>query len=502
MNPGLTQLQFTYVGTRLFYLLGKLLELRQHRFRYERNEVRVEDVNDFNANTSSWVLYGVNPGVNTDANGELFVRCVASGGDWIVTLFLASGGGAGDRVAVSGVTADGATATFTALNGYGISGTCLLDATVVAEIDDVHKLRCFTDYPVRDVQVFEGTESFDATLRPIVLASNIAVADALKAAEASLVDAFRQCLIVYVASRINAASSIPLDKGYDVEDGAVSLIIKGILEDLRLAMIDNTTPQSITQAVIAAGSVAFASGNVGLGTMVTPTMLEKALPGTITWRCSDETLGSEQFLASLRRSDDGSIVEGKNPLYVGKEWKDADIGVSSAVLLRSLSKTGDGTNIYFSVLSSGWSVTGESTSNTNNGVLYPSIVANGGAWDISFYKSSARLSTDLVAKATSIANNAVFSAVAQRRSGLTVNGTAGSAMAAWSSGTLLLNAFKSGPPADVFTSAVTRTSAGDIQKFLAELIPETLDWYLKGSGSPTLPDTLMTRGVTTLYGRN
>jgi len=499
MNPGLTQTQFTYIGKRLFYLLGKLFELRQHRFRFERGEVRVEDYNDKNSNTSEWVLYGVNPGVNTDANGEIFIR-VTGAGPYTVKGYTAAGASGEVFAAAAGAVGD--TVAISASSSSGITGTVKLGATVTAETDDVHKIRCFVDYLIRDVQVFNGDETYDATLREAVIASNAAVASLLKDAEAQLVTVVKTCLTDYVAARINAASKVALDKGTDVQDGAVSLVIQGILEELRLAMIDNTTPQTVIQAVIAAGAVAFASGNTGLGSMVTPTMLEKAIPGLLTWRCTDETLGAEKFTATHRRSDDGTLIESKNALYVGKEWKDPDIGVASAILLRTLTKTGDGSNLYLSALSSGWSISGESTANTNSGVLYWSVTNNTGAyWDISFYKSSARLATDLVAKATAIVNGASFTASAQRRSGLTISGVAGSTMAA-ATGTLLLNCFKSGPPADTFTSTITRTSSGEIQKFLAELLPEELDWYLKGDSSATLPDSLMTRGVVTIYGRN
>lgn len=505
-NPALTQTQFTYIGKRLFYVLGKAFELRQHRYRYEKSEVRVVNAIDKNGNNTLWYVYGANIGVNTAANGDLFIRHVANVGDWDVKLYKATGGGGGDLVAQATAVADGATATLTAQNSSGLTASCVLDATVVAEADDVHKLNCIVDYPVRDVQVFDGTETRDAEMRAILSASNASVVTSLKAAEEQLINAFKQVLTIYVAERINAGSSTPLNATSEPQaGGAISLSVEGILEELRLAMIDNTTAQSVREAVIAAGSPAFAAVNQGAGTMAAPDMLEKALPGTLTFRCTGETVGSEKFAVSHRRSDNGEIVNADNEMTIGQEFKDAKIGIASCLLERSLSKTGDGSNVYFSALNDGnWSVAGENPRNTDAGILHWSVVASAtaGKWDVKYYKSSARQIGDLVAQALATDDAELFQAVAYKRSGLTVNGKGGSTMAA-ATGTLDLKCFKSGPPADQITVAVTRTSSGEIQKFLAELITEQLSWYLEGaSSSETLPDTLMTGGITTLYGKN
>lgn len=506
-NPDLSQAVFDRIGERTFYLLAKYMSVREKRYQFEGSSCRIYEENDTASSTSDWSLSGVELGTNTDSNGVLFVRIsdeTPGSGQATVDLYKATGGSSGNKVA-TGSGADGSTITLSEENSSGITGSVKLGTITASETNDAHRLRCWVDYPVRDVQVFDGTEMQDYALRARTLASNAQAVDLFKQIEALMVADFVALLQEYVAARINAGSSQALVKGFVRDQGAVSLRVTGILEELRDAMQDNTTVQYVLQTVVNAGAASFDAGNSGKGSVSSPTFYEKILPGTITFRCADETIGREEFDVVLTRSDTGEKVAAQSRLRVKREFKDANIGIQSLTLQRVFSKTGDGSHTNLSSVTDGnWSTVGESSSNTNAGTLYWKIVSNGSNWDVEFYKASTLQSGDLVAKATNYATNAIFQAVQQNGSGLTVNGKVGSGPTNGTTGSFLLQPFKSGPPADVFTIVISHTSSGEIQKLLSEMVDVGLDWFLNSaaSGSVTLPDALLLRGGAVLKGRN
>jgi hypothetical protein len=120
-----------------------------------------------------------------------------------------------------------------------------------------------------------------------------------------------------------------------------------------------------------------------------------------------------------------------------------------------------------------WSETGESSDNTNAGLLYGTVAANGSNWDISLYSDASKPTASLVAKATNIAASAVFTATARNRSGLTVIGKMAAGPAAGNTFTVDLKVFSTdgradGAP-DRFTFLVTLASIGAWQEEIAEL---------------------------------
>lgn len=513
LNPGLSQASFDLIAERFCYLLKKYFVLRGMRYRFQRGTVRVvkEGTKLPAANPgTSIVLNGVNlskQGINTDVDGKLFLRVTdetpgAGQSRW--QLFKATGAGGTDEMARADV-ADGTTGSFVAQNSSGITGTIVVGTNTASISTDVTWLRCYVDFAVYDKQVFNDAVIEDAATRAAIQATNLAIVSAIQSAEALALQDWVNLLANYVANYIISQNAVPINKKTTVTSGAVTLQAAGVLEDLRSAMLGNTTIQYIVKNTVSVGAAAFNSGNAGLGTMATPQFYEKMLPGTIILQCQKETIGTEEFSVALRRSDDNTLITVSNRLRIKQEFKDPTLGISSMTLQRTFSKTGDGSNLHLAVASdASWATTGETKDNTSAGTLYWQIVVNGSNWNIQFYRAATYQPGDLEAQATNVATGATFQATDQSGRGLTVNGKVGSAPVTLTQGTFLLNPFKAGPPYDIITLAVTRTTTGQIQTLLAELVTAGYDWYLNSttSGSETWSDSLLTRGSDPLYGFN
>ncbi len=491
-NAGLTQAQFDKVSLRLGFVISLLRAAREMRNRFRRSSVRTIEVKDYNANFATPpVLTGVKLGTNTNANGEIIWR-VTGAGPYTVKGYTATGG---SGEVCTGSAAANATVTLAASNSSGLTGTILLAASVTAENDDKHRTACFPDFPLQVPPIFDGTETRDGGARAAIEAALGQMADQAAQIESLALGLLGTIMRTYVGPTVQVGSpNGSLLSPIITADGsgALSASITGTAEELRTNMKDNTTVQYVVQAAPSAGSRTYETGNVGQGTIASPTLYQHAKAGLVIIRCTDGTVGAEKFQVTLQPTDLSDVITAANPLTVGQVFVDQKIGIASMTLVRTFSKTGDGTNVDFAV-ATGATVSGLTPSNSSGGSFGVKITANGGNWDVAFYKTTSGFATgDIVAQATAVAAGAAFQATAVNRSGLTINWTVGSAPTTAHTATLNCQCFQSSPLADRISFTITSTSPGKWQEAWSEFVR----WYLNSttSGSETWAEGLVTRG--------
>lgn len=514
-NLGKSQAQWTRFLAEEVTLafLAPLRELREVYDKFTRERVQIVNIGDTASSTphiTALTLTGVNYGTNTSTEGRLYVRFVANGGNWDVTFYTASGA-SGSVATVTNIAASG-TAALVAANSSGLGGSITLGANITGDTSDKHQVLVFQDYPARLPNIFTGTDSIDddrfsrdAASRAY---SNVAARlnDAMAALKAGLTE---MCV---ASSRENPvargndfnstnATTISSETVKTDTDGNVTRTRTGLFVQMSDNMADETTggEQDIVRRVIAAGAGSFDGNNSGQGTLASSTPLEKCPVGLWTFLCSRGSdtgdLGRETFDGTFAATDGSGEGFSFSGLVVEKEWT-GPRGLGPIRLRRTYSKTGDGSNLNFAAVTTGL-VTGERNGNTDDGVLYWKVDDNGSNFDFSFYRSSARTASTLVAKATNVAAAAAISATSQNGSGLTVTWTAGSAPVADATGTLTLQPFlvenSSGFP-DKFTVTTSLTgTSGLIQKILAEEFDVALN--SDTSGSESIPDNWAKAGT-------
>jgi hypothetical protein len=483
-----------------------LRELRELYDALTRERVQIWNLGDRASATphiTALTFAGVNYGTNTSTEGRLYVRFVANGGNWDVSFYTAAG--ASGLVAKATNVAASATGSVAAQNSSGLTGSITLGATITGDITDLHTVLIKQDYPARLGNIFTGTDSIDddrfsrdAVSRGYSRAA-AAVLDAMAAIKNSLTEMCVATSPENPVARGNAfnstnATALATETVKTDSDGNVSRVRGGLFVQMSDNMADEGTggEQDVVRRVVAAGAGSFDGNNSGQGTLASSTPLEKCPVGLWTFQCSKGSdtgnLGSETFDGSFAATDGSGEGFTFSGLVVEKEWT-GPRGLGPIRLRRTYSKTGDGSNLNLAAVTTGL-VTGERNANTDAGTLYWKVTTNGSNWDYSFYKSSARTASTLVAKATNVATGGAISATSQNGSGMTVTWTAGSAPVADTTGTLLLQPFlvenSAGfPDKFTITTSVTGTP-GLIQKMLAEEFDVALN--SDTSGSESIPD--------------
>ena len=487
-NPNKTQAEFDAFFNRFVHALRKVRRIQEVLDEFQSGETFVIEHGDAAGifEHGSWSLSGVRLGTNTDSRGRLYVRVTdetPGAGQATVDLYKATGGGASDKVA-SGSGSDNGTVTLSEANSSGISGTVKIGTVSASDLTDDIRLQCRVGYPQMDAHVFDGTDAMDGLLRNQHANANADVVDALRGAISTLLSLMRtREFIEWMGDFLTVGSTTLLSTTLNDNDGVLTLSAEGLIEELRDAMGDNTTPQSVAQTVVSAGSPSYDASNVGQGTLTVGAIQPNIPDGTLSLVCVDETVGSEAFSVTMKPSDTfEQTVTGRRRLVVGFGWTDPDIPVS-LVLNRTYDKNGtDATNSL--VTATPTSVEGIDADNSDDGVLYGQLVANGSNWDVEFYSDSGR--TKLVAKATAVASGAAFTATSQNRSGLSITWQLGGAESA-STFELDVNPFKL---RDKITVSITRTTVGELQ----DEIRRRIGWYLEQSATPTVTDDVVVRG--------
>lgn len=493
--------------------LAPLRELREVYDKFTRERVQVWNIGDRASATphiTALTFSGVNYGTNTSTEGRLYVRFVANGGNWDVTFYTAAGG-SGSVTKATNVAAS-ATGSLVAQNSSGLTGSITLGAAIAGDVTDLHQVLIVQDYPARLPNVFTGTDSIDddrfsrdaASKAYSTVAARLL--DAMAALKAGLTEFSVASTRENPVARGNSfnstnATSLASEVVKTDSDGNVTRTRTGLFVQMSDNMADEGTggEQDVVRRVIAAGAGTFDGNNSGQGTLGSSTPSEKCPVGLWTFVCTKGSdtgdLGRETFDGTFAATDGSGEGFSFSGLMVEKQWT-GPRGLGPVQLRRTYSKTGDGSNLNFAAVTTGL-VSGERNANTDDGVLYWKVDDNGSNFDFSFYRSSARTASTLVAKATNVAAAAAISATSQNGSGLTVTWTAGSAPVADATGTLTLQPFlvenSSGFP-DKFTIATSLSgTSGLIQKILAEEFDVALN--SDTSGSESIPDNWAKAGT-------
>lgn len=519
-NLGHTQAEWThFAGEEEGYcwlVPMRRLEELANSFLLER--IRITNDSDKNNNISYIDLTGVVYGTNTDTQGRIRVRFVANAGNWDVRLYRATGAGAGDLVAHVTNVAAGSTTALIADNSSGIGGTIKIAGSITAEADDVHYLRVWADFRLV-AKAFETdadslTDTNASASYKAMLDAYTAAGNAIRGALAGFTSAFSRFAIsdtgVPVAKGraflLSADGTVFSESQRTDADGNIVVDQSGLLTTQRVDMLAETTggTQDVIKRIPSAGAGVFPAANFGLGSVASHTPGEGAQTMSITATCvrgvDTGALGSEEFSISYNYLDKGQRVVRTMPLNlrVNKTWTGL-LGIGPISLVRTFSKTGDGADLNLAAVTGATkpTVTGETNSNSDNGVYYWLVVTNGAAFNFEFYKSATYATETLVAKATNVAAAGTINASTQNGSGLTIGMTAGSAPVAGTTGTLNLNPFKvqnASRIADSFTIAVTvAASPGQYQSVVGRMFPGA---YLNSdtSGSESISDDYVKAG--------
>lgn len=493
MNLGYSNALWAKFFARFLYCVRLSRFLQEVRDRFRDRRTQVLDLLNKNSNTgaSGITLSGVKFGENTTADGKLYVR-ITGAGPYTVSLYKATGGGGSDLMA-QGSGAAAATVTLAAQNSSGLTGTYHLAGSVTAETDDAHYLFPVVDWRADADATFDRTDAQGEDLKSLE-----AINGTMNAVETLMDQAVGEAVALLTRIMVSDPASLN-DRAYgskflkeaftgliqeqaltDPVSGAVQRLRSGALESLRLAMADEATgsTQTVVRRLVAAAAGVAVTGNDGQGAIASHTPEGQCPVGTYTLTCvrglGNGGGGVEEFEVSFASTEDDRTKVHSGRARVGQAYKGEDGfgGASGLTITRTLSKTGDGSNLHLSTLTS-WVVSGERESNTSSGVLHWKVVEEStGIFALEFYKAASMQAGDLVARSTGVAASTAFSAVERRGSGLTISGTTGSAPVNGTTGTLDLNYFTTqnttGRP-DAFTVAVTLTSSGVISRVLASL---------------------------------
>lgn len=449
-------------------------------------------------------LTGVVIGTNTDEDGLLWVDTAPSGADQMVKLYKSSAMGAGDLVAQTALVTPPATASaLVAQNSSGLGGTVdLVDnsAYAASSTDTWWRVRVFPDLPRRADDLFDGSEPEHSTLK----AGSFAACAQARALALQAIAVWVTALTAFLQTRwasFNRSSQSSALRAEPVDDqGAISVLYTGLLEDARDNMADETSPaaQTVLKRTVTAGSPTEDASNQGDGTMSAPTMEEWAQDGLVTLVCTDATIGAEKFTLTQTLDDvPGTSLAAVSRLQVGRTFADPVLGIRSALLSRAIALTAGSTNDFGA--GSYWSFSGESASNTNDGVIYLKVIASGGSWYIEGYKASTYASDQKVFTSAVGAAGATVVLSAANGSGLTGSGKIGAAPTTTNTGTLDLKTFRTqntnGVP-DKITIDVTASAGGEFQRRIAELFGYALN---SASSSETLDDSYVSAGTFPPY---
>lgn len=487
----------------LHLAVRKFLVDARRKFNPKYARIQIVEENDTAASTSLWSISGVEIGTNTNEDGQLFVRITdetPGANQAQVDVYKATGGGGSDKV-LTGSGNNSATITLSAANSSGLSGTVKLGTVGASESDDKHRLRVFPDFPNRANIIFDGTESEHTQALRTFLAM-CAQVEALIVQALGVVDAATFAFLLDRGANFNQSSQTQLiNRSTTEDDGAITSVYTGLLEDVRLNMADETDAgaQKVVKNVASAGTVAFDANNLGLGAMSAPTMREWAQAGLVTFVCLDDTAGREKFRVSQKLTTTGEVRTARSFLEVGRTFSDPTIGISAALLSRTYTiTTPSSSTLHFNTTGSNWSFDGESDKNTNDGYVYATVSAgtvDPAKFVIKLFKSATLATDQLVAESEEGAAGASVGLNAKRGSGLTGTGKLGSAPVVANTATINLNFFttenSSGVP-DKFTTLVSVTSQGEFQRRVAEL-----GYYLNSatSGGETIDDSYVSAGT-------
>lgn len=411
-----------------------------------------------------WKFNGLEFGVNTDDDGRLYAVLTDGGGGTGHTVSVYKDSAKANKVA-EGTANDNATATLAEQGSSGLSGT--VEVGVVTANDEIELI--ILDPFLHRANKFD-TDDSDKDYEELQNKSVAGQSDVCESVEDSIVSmlsaiqaGIEEFSILGVMKEVlGATSQNVIEYDYTIDaNGAVSLEYDGVLRTL----FDEMTAdgKAILQNTPAAGALTAASGNTGTLTGTTITAHDHCYDGdTITVRCTkglDST--REEFIV-----ESNILGQARNILTVEENWIDASLGIALK-LDRSITDAGAQAAAVAS-----WVINGETSSNTDSGVLYGRIEQAAGVDYIWLWTSSADRDADDTTASTLVASGSVTDAGAgttlsftqQNSSGL--SGSVSVTYAADGNFDVDLNACAEG---DRWTIALTNDYAGKLLTVIGHL---------------------------------
>lgn len=434
-------------------------------------------------------------GTNTDNNGFLYIN-VTSASPNIVQVYKDSGL---SNLVASGTGALGATIT---LNEKNASGFTTFKVTLASSItsDNTMRIRITNDMQLLLNNVYGAGIVAEDVSKIRIKAS---VLDDLASTLQSQVNSRKSnfdsdFLSDFLPSFLNmSASRIAEDiLTYTLTNSAGNITLtrtQGILQQFNIDLVDNT--QTVKKNTVTNGSLTAAPQNIGQMSLSNIVLKEHALSGTLNFRCTEESFPSEQITISHKLTNilpNGSdSIASANLAQIARTLEDAVIGFK-ALFNRVITDTGDPNNVF-----STYVISGESTTNTNNGLLYAKLSASPTPatfkWLLEVFKNSDLASANLVdnANIASGTGTVAVTLTAQNGSGLNMtldfNKTnANGASLPYQATVINLNRLRLD---DSWTMTITNDEAGLFQIFLARYY----GFSINSAVSPTILDAMAQR---------
>lgn len=359
---------------------------------------------------NTWVFTAGELYLDTDNAAKVYVKIVANGGNWDIELHKNST--RTNLVSKATNVANGATGTLVAQTGFKLAGTVKLvtgaaDSTIDLQLVWDHRREAEFTFPNQSTDENEKGLKDDLTghwnsavMRPLELLHP----NGWKVG----VDRFWWRDYVPDLMKLSTAErqeGLVVPEYTDDTTGRTLKRVKGILEKFNQAMKDNTVAITIQRNIITVGTVVASPNNVGtlaIASLVTATR-EHLLTGTGVVECTDETIGSEVFRLQHVITDelnDGiptKVMVAAITVKITKVLEDYLIGIKITPTRAAVVETGDDGNML-----SVHSISGETSTNMDNGKIYIKVTRNAGApiWLIEAFKAASQQVGDKIGEQT------------------------------------------------------------------------------------------------------
>lgn len=398
----------------------------ERKFRLEREQCVVLDSRGTFVGMVQ--LSGVRLGVNTSVEGFLYARLTNNGGgpNKDIKLYKATGG-SGEVAAASNV-APGATATLTASNSSGLTGSWPLPNPSAETTDDTLIVMPLVDYQLRASRVLDGTAEKDVAARAFLIGLYRQVADQIRQIRQAFLTAvqayFTRVDLRGAAFTRESHASMATEANTQDTSGNRFTSATGFLPFLKLCMQAETTgsEQDVKERAVAAGAGVMDAGNVGQFQVQAHTPREHAKLGRSTWRCvrgvEDDAIGAEQFEGRLKVAGEDQEIN-LGIAQVGRVCSRVP-GIGPFTVERLYTKTGDDDDDNLAATDDGGdpkvnlvSVSGENNLNTDEGKFYGLVEeTDTDVFSYTFWASATaraqRIERQIVAKATGVVAEANF----------------------------------------------------------------------------------------------
>jgi len=488
-NLAKTQAEWTAMFREFGGFLKIIADLEYSKRRYaEVSEWPVENLEPSNWLTK-WTLTNVRIGFNTDAFGIIYGKLLndnPGAGSAKIELYMDS---ARTVKVAEGSAVKGNVITVAPVSTYEVGGTVKTNAAISGD-ELAWSLVVFQDFQRLYKHLFAETPGGEEAV-----AAWLEIVNATEDNLSSLYDAAIDATETYITTRmrefLNSTTTDVINISLDPdENGNLIATYTGLLYELIDAMDDELTAakQTVLKNTASASAVTADADNIGQGTPTVSDVKQYVRPGTVIMRCTDETIGSEQFEVTERVSQDNSIESAENDLVVKTDFRTATLGFKCNIQ-RIITEYNDGSNQL-----STWVINGETDANTDDGNLYVKLYSTGGGMYTvcELYSASSRAADTLVASGTILGASGTITFAEQNSSSLT-----GSVLCAFTIADsdiyIDLNVFKLN---DEFRFNLLNDEAGLLEQMVGRI------WGIElpsaTSGAETITDGVVVEGINVL----